>query len=82
MSKPKIVIVIGDGTLQRVMTNFEGIDILLLDADAEDEGTELIEGARFWVGILEPDVEGDMVNKYFVQHLQNAREQYDREKES
>lgn len=77
MSKPRIVIVIGDGQLQRVATNIDGFEVLLLDADSEDDGTELIDGVRFWAGILEPDMDPEYVNCAFDEHCRNKREQYE-----
>jgi len=77
MSKPRIVIVFGDGTFQRATANVEGVDILLLDADLEDEGTELIGDGRYWAGILEPEIDSEYVDSVFKQHCQNKRNQHE-----
>lgn len=67
----RIVIIIGDGQLQHVYTENEDADILLLDADSDENGTELIGDKRYWAGILKPDVDESRIARIFADHFRN-----------
>ena len=71
MSTPRIVIVIGDGQLQKVMSDTPDVNILVLDADLDDEGTEFIGGRRYWAGLLEPEIRPETIAEMFEEHMNN-----------
>ena len=71
MSRSRIVIIIGDGQLQHLYSENDDVDVLLLDADSDDNGTELIDNERYWAGILEPDIDASRINRIFEEHSLN-----------
>jgi len=80
LPKPKLVIVIGDGILQRVSSNIAGIEILLIDSGMKGDCSELNGDDRHTSDLIEPELDGHYVDLVFDCHRRkklNEHEEFD-----